>query len=137
MSQENVEIVRAHATAYEKGDWERTLAGLDSDVVLDFSARPDGSVCRGREEVVAMTRAWLGTWRDYHYETEDVIDAGDQVLLLFREGGRGKKSDVTVEHRGGWIYTLRDGKIVHGRVYSRAEALEAGGLSEDDVHSSS
>lgn len=138
MSEENIEIVRDHANAYARGDAARALAALDPKVVFDFSARPDGGrVYRGYEEILAAVRAWLGTWRDYRYETEEVIDAGDRVVLLFHERGRGKESDVEVEHRGGWVYTLRDGKIVSGKVYSRAEALEAVGLSEEDAHSSS
>lgn len=131
MSRENVEVVRDHADAYARGDVERALAALDPEVVFDFSARPDGgNVHHGREAVLRAVRAWLGAWRDYRYETEDVIDLGDRVVLLFRERGRGKKSDVEVEHRGGWVYTLRDGKIVQAKVYPRADALEAAGLRE-------
>jgi ketosteroid isomerase-like protein len=132
MSERNVEIVREHADAYARGDWQGALAALDPEVVFDFSARPDGgSDYRGHEGVVAATRAWLGTWREYHYETEGVIDAGDQVVLLFRERGRGKESGAEVEHRGAWLYTVRGGKVVHATVYpSKADALEAAGLSE-------
>jgi ketosteroid isomerase-like protein len=133
MSRQNVEVVREHANAYARGDVDRVLAALDPDVIFDFSARPDGgSICHGQEELLKTVRAWLGTWRDYHYETEEVIDAGDdRVVLLFSERGRGKASGVEVEHRGGWIYTLRNGKVVRATVYPGwPEALEAAGLRQ-------
>jgi ketosteroid isomerase-like protein len=55
----------------------------------------------------------------------------DSVVVLCRIRNRGRSSGMTVEQPVGWVYRLREGRIVTGRVYFRpAEALEAVGLSE-------
>ena len=61
----------------------------------------------------------------------EYIDAGDSVVVAFRWWGRGKSSGVPVESDFFGVHDLRDGKIVRFRQYdTRAEALEAAGLSE-------
>jgi ketosteroid isomerase-like protein len=62
-----------------------------------------------------------------------IIELGDdRVLVLERQIGRGKTSGVVVEHEHGWLFTLRDGKIVRWLGYwDRAEAIEAAGLREE------
>jgi hypothetical protein len=65
-------------------------------------------------------------------EVEELIDAGDQVLVLIRFGGRGKMSGAEVEVLVWNLWTFREGESVRW-TYSgedRAEALEAAGLRE-------
>ena len=53
-----------------------------------------------------------------------IIELGDdRVLVLERQIGRGKTSGVVVEHEHGWLFTLRDGKLVRWLGYwDRAES---------------
>ena len=74
---------------------------------------------------------WLEPWESYRAEIEDVIDAGDQAVVLSRDYGRRKGSDAEVPLRAGAVWTVRDGKIARADFYpERAEALEAVGLAE-------
>ena len=110
MSRENVEIVRGLLDALIGGDYETGLAALDPDVEFDMSIRPDGGVARGHE---------------------GVVDAGDQVLAVHRESGRGKGSGVPLSQTTFCVYTLRDRKVVRVEAFhTREVALEAAGLSE-------
>ena len=60
-----------------------------------------------------------------------MIDAGDQVVVTYRQRGRGKGSGIEVENALAAVATMRDGKVIRGRVYwDRAAALEAAGLRE-------
>jgi ketosteroid isomerase-like protein len=60
-----------------------------------------------------------------------LIDAGDEVVVIGREVGRGKGSGITLDQRVGLIHTLRDGLIKRTKVFrDPADALEAAGLSE-------
>ena len=53
----------------------------------------------------------------------------DRVLVLDRQTARGRSSSVTVEHELGWLFTLRDGRIVRFAGYwDRAQAMRAAGL---------
>jgi len=131
MSQENVEVVRRHILAYESGDYEAALAAYHPDVVCDATVRPEGRVYRGREGVAEAIRVWVGTWDDYMWDTEELIDAGERVLMVVHESARGKGSGVEVDQQTFWVYTLRHGQIVHAKVlFDKSQALEAAGLSE-------
>jgi ketosteroid isomerase-like protein len=51
--------------------------------------------------------------------------------MVARESARGKGSGVNVVQQTFWIFSLRDGQIVHATVLvDREKALEAAGLRE-------
>jgi ketosteroid isomerase-like protein len=130
MSRENVEIVRRCCEAFDAGDYEAALEALAPDVEYDLSHFPDGGVYLGREGVREAFRIWMGTWDDYRQERDELLDAGDQVIVPTREYGRGKGSGMALERRTFGVWTVRDGSAVRIRFYSTmADALEAVGLS--------
>jgi ketosteroid isomerase-like protein len=131
MSEANVEIVRRQVEAYVSGDFETALAAFDREVEFDVSIRPEGQVYRGPDGVVEAMRSWSGTWDDFRLEVEEIIDAGDRVVLVDRQSGRGKGSGAPLDQQTFSVFTIREGKIV--RVVwlpTREQALEAAGLSE-------
>jgi uncharacterized protein len=131
MSQENVEIVRRHFEAYLSGDNETALAAYDPQVEFDASLRPEGHVYRGREGVAEAMRVWTGTWEDWTIELEEIVDAGDRVVLIARESGRGKGSGIEIDQRVYGVFTLRDRKIVRWKGFiDRDQAFEAAGMRE-------
>jgi len=131
VSQENLALIRRCVTARDPGSYAAVARLIDPEVVVDLSVRPDGRVYRGRRKAFEALRSWVDRWEDYSYEVERLIDAGDQVVVLFRETGRGKESGVASEIVGATVWTVADGKVVHTKTYTdRREALEAVGLSE-------
>jgi ketosteroid isomerase-like protein len=74
---------------------------------------------------------WASAFEELTVTFEEIIDAGDQVLVVAHHQGRGRKSGVTVDTRFYEVYTLREGKVSRVDEYTeREEALEAAGLSE-------
>jgi ketosteroid isomerase-like protein len=70
---------------------------------------------------------------DYHMDSEEFIDAGeDRVLVFSREGGRGKGSGAEAETQlTAHLWTVRNGKAIRMQSYwERSDALKAAGLSE-------
>jgi uncharacterized protein len=132
MSRENVEIVRRVYDAYLSGNFEAALAMIDPEVVWDASrAVPDGNVSRGHDGMVEALRTWTGTWEAFRIDVEEIIDAGDQVLVVEQQSGRGKGSGVPLAQQNFSVFTIRDEKIVQVVVLrAREEALEAAGLRE-------
>ena len=99
MSDENVEIVRGNIEAFRRGDPPGALSHLDPHVVWDPSrARGiDIPVAYGHEEVIQMTRHYIGAFEDYDYEAQRLTDLGPgAVLALLTEEGRGKSSGAPV-----------------------------------------
>jgi ketosteroid isomerase-like protein len=131
MSQENVEIVRRILDAYLAGDFQTALGRIDPEVEFDLSMRPDGKVYRGHDGIAEGLRTWTGAWEDYSLEITELIDAGEHVIAVDRQSGRGKGSGMLLEHSFSNVYTLRDGKVIRVAVFAnREDALRAAGVSE-------
>ncbi|HKH13488.1 MAG TPA: nuclear transport factor 2 family protein, partial [Solirubrobacterales bacterium] len=90
-------------------------------------------ILRGPDEMRAFYRdldaPWVG---GASLELEELIDAGEQVLVLIRFGGRGKMSGAEVEAFVWNVWTFHDGDPVRWTYFGedRAGALEAAGLRE-------
>jgi ketosteroid isomerase-like protein len=133
MSEENVEMVRQYFAAYERGGLEASAEFWHPDInwraiegTLD-----DVGVMRGPDAMRHYYGQWEETFEDVRTETEELIDAGDQVVAVVRGIGRMKGSDAEVDIRYAIVFSLRDGKIGMGREFaSREQALEAAGLWE-------
>ena len=133
MSQENVEIVKAFTRLFEKGDRDEWRKHFDPNVVWDTSGSnmPSAGVYEGHQGVDRFFRDWLGTWRDYEIATREYLDAGDSVVIVFRQHGTGRESGVEIERDFFGVYDLRGSKIVRFRMFeSRDEALQAAGPRE-------
>jgi ketosteroid isomerase-like protein len=119
---------------YRAGDPSRFFDLLDEEVELDFSAYPvPGSrVLRGKDAAIDWSRRWWGTWDEYVLEATEIVDAGEnRVVVVQRERGRGKGSGVQLERRWAVVYTLRMGKVVRFQPFkTREEALAAAGHKE-------
>ncbi len=134
MSQENVEIMRRAYAAFNRGD----IDGMVADVGPDFEYVPPAGVVPGVLEVYRGPegfKRWRGAfWDEFddaHIEVHEFVDAGDQVLATETVQGRGKQSGAASSWTLWELWTVRDGKLVHGQgITSREEALEAAGLSE-------
>ena len=134
MSQENVERLRVAHDAFLAGRSEFGGELLDPDIEWDASDSPvldHSRVYRGIEGVRQFWRDWLSAWETVQFEYE-LIDAGDRVVALIDQRMRGRSTGLEVSMgKYAQVYTFRDGLIVHWKLYpSRAEALEAVGLSE-------
>jgi ketosteroid isomerase-like protein len=130
MSQENVEVVRK-AIAYEYygvGDRAEAEAIFDPQVVLNPI---DEGPSSGFDAMRADMERWASAFDELKVTVEEIIDAGDQVVVVAHHQGRGRQSGVEVDTRFYELYTLREGKVARMDEYTeRAEALEAAGLRE-------
>ena len=126
-----MEIVRRVLDDYARGENESALDALHPEVVFDQTFRPEGGLFRGREAVAEGLRTWTGAFEEWRQEIEEIIDAGDRVLVVAHEFGRGKGSGAAIEQTTFQVYEIDGGKIVHFEGFlDREDALEAAGLSE-------
>jgi uncharacterized protein len=130
MSRENVEIVRRIYDAYVSGDFETAFSLIDADVTFDVSIRPEGKVYRGHEGVAEALRTWTGTWEAFRMEVAELIDAGEHVVGVEHQSGRGRGSGLPLAQIYYSVFTLEDGKVSRIAWFqTRGQALEAVGLS--------
>ena len=127
MPQEDVEVVQASFEAW-KGGLDDYLAMFDPDI--DWRAiegAPDdvGPII-GIEALRAYVQDWLDHFDDLRLEVDELIDTGDEVVVVQRVSGTAKGSGVPTELRYAVVCTIKNGKIVKGREYmTREEALQA------------
>ena len=111
------------------------FAFYDREIVWDMThyELPGGSgVYYGHDGVRQFMREWLAPFESYYARPEEIIDAGEAVVVRLRQGGRGKQSGLEVKVPPYWqVYRLRDGRAVRIEFYrDQAEALKAVGLEE-------
>lgn len=76
---------------------------------------------------------WLAPWETYRADIEQVIDCGDDVLVITNDYGR--KPGMTAEVRlfGAAVWTVRGGRITRVYFYvDRRDALDEVGLASVD-----
>jgi ketosteroid isomerase-like protein len=91
----------------------------------------DEAASSGFDAMRADMEWWASAFDELKVTIEEIIDAGDQVVVVAYHWGRGRESGVKVDTRFYEVYTLREAKVWRVDEYTeRAEALVAAGLSE-------
>ena len=132
MSQENVEVVRGAVEAYAREGLDASMRYYAPEVEWSTTdVAIERATYRGHDGVRRFFGSLDDEFNDLRFDVEDLIDAGETVILTLRVGGRGKTSGAPVELTTFYVCPVRDGMIYRVRTYpERAGALEAAGLSE-------
>jgi len=132
MSQENVEIVRRMHESLGGGELRFPDEFLDPDVEWvnpPYAAEP--GTRRGRAAFEQAAASVSGAFDEFSFEDDEVIDAGESVLVLTTFVVHGRGSGVEHRQPQGYLWKLRDGRAVRFEWFnSHAEVLEAVGLRE-------
>jgi ketosteroid isomerase-like protein len=129
----NVDIVRRAFDAFSRRD----AAALAELVDPEFEwVSPTAGVAgrsepyRGHQGLKDYLADVGRVWQELRSEPEEFLEVGDRVVVVGRiyAWGVGRVIDAPA----GWVWRLRDGRIVEGRAYdSRRGALEAAGLPDE------
>src|SRR4051794_6901587 len=125
--------------AYDREDVEAILLAFHPDA--EFLAPPDhgqrGTLgfrrsYRGARGFREFDADWRSAWEAMRIEPQELIDLGDQLLLLARVTALGKGSGVPVSQDLAVLQTLNGaGQIIREQRYAdQADALRAVGLEE-------
>jgi ketosteroid isomerase-like protein len=129
----DIEVVKATFAAFAARDLEAVLALSDPDI--EFSAvtgehagRTDPY--RGHDGMRQYFRDVASVWEELHLTPREFRASGDLVLVTGKVSARSRNR--TISGSTGWLWRVRDGKVVYGRVYaSAADAIAA--LEEGDA----
>jgi ketosteroid isomerase-like protein len=128
MSKENVEIVRRVYEGWSRGDFSESEL-FDPDVEFEMVDWPHPAKSRG---VDAMRETWLTTlaaWKDFRAKPDEVIDHGDNILVLNSISGRGRGSGADVSALTATLWTVENGRVVRLALFwdtARAGAVAEG-----------
>ena len=131
MSAENVQIIRRLVEAFNDRDLDAMFAVLHPEAELHpLRAQLEGKAYRGPRRAARdarRLRPGLGVRSDGR--PSEFREAGDEVVVLGRLRARGRASGIGLDVPMGFVWTLRDGKVVHAKTFSeQADALRAAGL---------
>jgi ketosteroid isomerase-like protein len=128
----DIEVVRATFAAFAARDLEAVLALSDPDI--EFTAVTGehagrAEPYRGHEGMRQYFRDLASVWEELHLTPREFRAEGDRILVTGKVSARSRSRTVTGST--GWIWRVRDGRVVYVRVYaSAADAIEA--LEEGD-----
>jgi ketosteroid isomerase-like protein len=131
MPEQNLTTVQRIYEGWASGEIAHTLGEL---IDARIEVRPDPAsawpgiepVYYGHEGIRRYLASIYAAFAEYRAEAEQLIEAGERVVVLAIERARGKHSGAPVEIRHtAHIWTLRDGKAVRLDVnWNRERALQ-------------
>ena len=144
LSAENVELVRSLQPAPDidlialvidddaARRWRERAESL-FDPALQVSFRFSGMAPVTYLELTGLRSAWrdwLVRWASYRVDIDDLLDAGDRVVVMHTDYAQPKPGAPEVVRRRAAVWTVRGGRVTHVDFYpQRAEAMKAVGLA--------
>ncbi len=123
----DIEVVKAAFAAFASRDLETVLQLADPDI--EFAAMTGEHAgrtepYRGHAGLRQYFRDVAAVWEELRLTPREFRAEGDLVLVTGKVSARSRVRSVTGST--GWIWRVRDGKVVYGRVYaSAADAIAA------------
>ena len=100
MSKELVQLVEKGYHAWNEGDRGWVLDHMSEDVEwITPEDDPDPSTYRGHRGVEEYWAQWRAAVGQLNFAVEEMIDAGDNVVVVARRQGRGEHSGLEISDR--------------------------------------
>jgi ketosteroid isomerase-like protein len=135
VSRENVELVRRHYEAWNRGDVDMVVAVFAPNIEWHGHPRlPEPGPYRGRDQVKRWMEQFREAWGELMAEPVELLDAGNSVVTLVHMTGRGRGSGVEVQ--GGvdvHVLTLGPDGVTFFAIYPADLAVSRAGLDQHDM----
>ena len=128
---QELELVKEGYRAFERGDLAWVLEHFHKEIVVqDRVESPDSQAFHGHDGFLTYLEGWLSAWEEFRMEPEAFVPAGDEVVVLLHQIGRGKGSQVEIHEDVAHIWKVDAEMAVGYRVYThQCDALAAVGLA--------
>jgi ketosteroid isomerase-like protein len=126
----NGDLVRQGFDALSRGDLETWRSLMHPEVEWhDQAAMPGSDPHAGIDDVQAEMERWLGNWHELSYEIQELIEDGDEIVVVVRRSGRQNPEDDLAVDVAAYVILVEDGKLRRFTGYSdRESAVRGGGL---------
>jgi ketosteroid isomerase-like protein len=127
----DIELVKAMFAAFAARDLETVLSLADPEIEFtavtgEHAGRTDPY--RGHDGLREYFRDVAAVWEELRLTPREFREEGGLILVTGKVSARSQRRTVTGST--GWVWRVRDGKVVYARVYASAAdavaALEAG-----------
>jgi ketosteroid isomerase-like protein len=129
---DDIELIKAVFAAFAERDVDGLLEYAADDIIFspvtaDYAGRTDPYV--GHEGIREYFRDVASVWDDLRVTPTDFRQVGESVLVTGKVSAQ--SAARVIAGSSGWIWRVREGKIVYGRIYPSAgdaiSAMENGG----------
>jgi ketosteroid isomerase-like protein len=127
VSRDNVERIKAGFDAHNRGDVDFLVELYHPEAVFETLLL---GTRHGNESIRLLYEENQKTLAGYDVVPVELIDTEDKVVAVAQAVGSGPASQIAVDDRFAFVFTLQDGRIVREQAFrNREEALEAAGLA--------
>ena len=130
----DIDLVKAMFAAFAARDLETVLTLADPEIEFtavtgEHAGRTDPYT--GHDGIRRYFRDVASIWEELRLTARDFRASGDVILVTGKVSARSRNRTVTGST--GWIWRVRGGKVVYGKVYaSAADAIAALESGDDD-----
>jgi ketosteroid isomerase-like protein len=129
----DVALVRSVYESWDPDDTDAWVSGHFADDAewLDPPALPDAGHHHGVAEIQQMVRSLVGVAGPFEMRIQEVLDAGNEALVVFHMVGRGEQSGLPVDLVPSHAVATEGGRVTGVRGFlSRAEGVAATGVEK-------
>jgi uncharacterized protein len=132
MSEEKVQLVMHCFDLFNRGEMEAMLRYVDPAIERTEGVEVPGATRYVGHAGLAMAyEHWASQWDDFRMELQELIDAGNDVVMVTHHYGKGRASGAAVQAVVAYVWTVDNGQLVRFRIFNtKAQALEAVGRGE-------
>ena len=127
------DLVRRLQAAWNRGDVDAVMAGHHPDAVYVMIGGLESLVGRefqGRDAIREFFEDFQASFGGLHIEVEQVIPAGERILVILNQHNRGEAGGVETFNRWAQLLFFSKGLIIRAENYYEVDkALEAIGAS--------
>ena len=111
----NLDLVRSIYADWERGDWS-SADWADPAIEYVIADGPDPGSATGLESMATAWRRVMSGWEELRIEVDQCRQLDEErVLVLFRRGGRGKRSGLELgemQSKGAVLFRVHDSKVI-------------------------
>lgn len=125
MNSNSIEVVKEMYRAFREQDYDTFLRLSTEDIEwIQNEGFPGGATYNGASAVIeGVFKANNNKWSGFAYQIEEILDAGNSVIVIGEYSGRDRLSGKLMSAAAAHIYDLRDGKIARFRMFADTKSI--------------
>ncbi|NJM87022.1 MAG: nuclear transport factor 2 family protein [Hydrococcus sp. RU_2_2] len=121
----NIEVIQKLYRAFRNKNYDAFFSICTDDLEwIQNEGFPGGATCQGATEVVEKVfKANDNNWKNFAYEIEQFLDAGDSVIVIGKYSGYHRISGKSMSAVAAHVYDLREVKVCRFRMFADTKTI--------------
>lgn len=121
----NPEVIQTLYRTFRDKDFAAFEELCSPDLVwIQNEGFPGGGTHRGPKAVVRdVFQAFGDAWESWAFETEEMLDAGDSVVVLGHYAGKHRESGKSFRSAAAHVFDLAEGKVTRFRQFADTKVI--------------